>query len=143
MHLIPHRGNTHGRIPERENSPDYLQEAIDKGYSVEVDVWYTEAKELYLGHDGPQYATTIDFLKNEYFWCHCKNIEALKYLLEEGAHCFYHKSDDVTLTSEGYMWVFPNKKLVKGSVCVLPEYGLHGKIEDCVGICSDFIERYK
>ena len=40
MKLIAHRGNIDGPNPERENSPEYIEEALKAGYDVEVDVWY-------------------------------------------------------------------------------------------------------
>ena len=40
MKLIAHRGNTHGRNAERENSPTYIKEALATGYDAEIDVWY-------------------------------------------------------------------------------------------------------
>jgi len=142
MNLIAHRGNISGPSPELENSPEYLSLAVNAGYDVEVDVWLINDK-LFLGHDEPQYETTLGYLANNYFWCHCKNLEALKYLLENEIHCFFHQTDDVTLTSKGIMWTFPKKKLMAGSVCVMPEYGYEGNLDDCYGICSDYIERYK
>ena len=38
-----------------ENSPDYIQKAIDKGFHVEVDVWSFEDDGYWLGHYEPQY----------------------------------------------------------------------------------------
>ncbi len=38
MFYISHRGNIDQIIPERENSPDYINEAIAQGYHVEIDV---------------------------------------------------------------------------------------------------------
>ena len=38
MNFIAHRGNTSGPQPSFENTEDYLQDAIDKGYHVEVDI---------------------------------------------------------------------------------------------------------
>ena len=140
--LISHRGNIDGKIVERENSPEYIMEAINKGYSVEVDVWYVSGV-LYLGHDKPQYDISIDFLKNDKLWCHCKNIEALKYLIDNNIHCFFHQQDDVTLTSLGYIWTFPKKRLIEGSICVMPEYGYEGDLNVCYGICSDNIGDYR
>ena len=83
MILISHRGNIDGKKPERENSPEYILEAIEFGYHVEVDVWYKD-NQLYLGHDGPQYETDVAFLKNEKLWCHCKNSEALAETMKVG-----------------------------------------------------------
>jgi len=142
MLLIAHRGNVSGPQPKFENNPKYIDKALEKGYNVEIDVWYIYDK-LYLGHDGPQYEIEIDYLKDERFWCHCKNVEAVKLLIDNGIHCFFHKSDDVALTSRGYIWTFPKRKLVRGSVCVMPEYGIDGDINSCFGICSDRVEDYR
>jgi len=38
MILISHRGNINGQNLEKENSPDYVLEALSKNYDVEVDV---------------------------------------------------------------------------------------------------------
>jgi glycerophosphoryl diester phosphodiesterase len=54
MILIAHRGNLNGKQPERENSPEYIKEALEKGYHVEVDVWLKETNNLFLGHDSPK-----------------------------------------------------------------------------------------
>ena len=54
MRLIAHRGNITGPDPSRENHPDYIRQAIDLGYNVEIDVWRIGGKFI-LGHDEPQY----------------------------------------------------------------------------------------
>ncbi len=36
--IISHRGNLDGPIPERENSPDYIDQAIKWGFVVEIDI---------------------------------------------------------------------------------------------------------
>ena len=41
MRFISHRGNINGIIVERENEPSYIQEAIDLGYDVEVELIVT------------------------------------------------------------------------------------------------------
>jgi len=142
MILIAHRGNIGGPNPEKENHPDYIEDTIKKGYEIEVDVWYVEDG-CYLGHDGPQYKVDISFFENKPLWCHSKNIEAVRYLLDNQIHCFFHKTDDVTLTSRGYIWTFPNKPLVPRSVCVMPERGYNGELSNCIGICSDYIQDYR
>lgn len=141
MILISHRGNITGPNPERENSKDYILEALKKGYSVEIDIWLIDSK-IYLGHDSPEHEIGIEFLKNNLLWCHCKNIDALQLLLKNNVHCFFHQEDDVTLTSNGYMWVYPGKKLVSNSVCVMPERGYFGKLDLCYAICSDYVADY-
>ena len=50
MLLISHRGNVKGRFEEFENSPSYIDKAIELGYDVEVDIRYI-SEVLYLGHD--------------------------------------------------------------------------------------------
>jgi len=142
LYLIAHRGNVAGKNPDFENTPPYLDVALVRGYDVEVDVWYVDGK-YYLGHNDPEIETTLEYLSNDRFWCHCKNVEALQQLIRHGVHCFFHQTDDVTLTSKGILWTFPKKKLVDGSVCVMPELGYDGDLFMCGGICSDFIEDYK
>ena len=141
MILISHRGNINGRIPERENHPDYIQEALDLGYDVEIDVWYIKGK-FYLGHDEPQYETNVIFLMNKNLWVHCKNVEALEALKFEKVHYFYHETDTVTLTSQKYAWAYPGKQPIKNSIAVMPELYLDD-ISQCIGICSDNIQNYK
>ena len=55
-----------------ENSPDYIQKAIDKGFHVEVDVWSFEDDGYWLGHDEPQYHVEENYLENSKLWCHAK-----------------------------------------------------------------------
>ena len=76
MILIAHRGNYKGRNIERENSPEYVMEALDAGFYAEIDVWFKN-KSFYLGHDESQYKIDKDFLEDSRLWCHAKNIEAL------------------------------------------------------------------
>jgi hypothetical protein len=147
MILISHRGNLKGGLESRENEPVYINLAMSQGYDVEIDVWFING-EYYLGHDAPQYLIKPTFLKNRRLWCHAKNIEALFEMLKHKVHCFWHQEDDATLTSRGYMWTYPGKKLTSKSICVLPENtdndNLHmGLIGECFGVCSDYISNYK
>ena len=147
MILISHRGNLNGRIPEYENNPVYIDKALSRGFSVEIDVWFKNGK-WYLGHDLPQYEIEFDYLKNNNkelpkLWCHAKNIEALNKMTgHTDIHCFWHQEDDVTLTSRNFIWTYPGKQLTENSICVLPEK--NDEIpKKCLGICSDFIVNYK
>jgi len=138
MILISHRGNINGPISEKENHPDYILQAVGKGYNVEIDVWYKNG-EFWLGHDSPQYKTSVEFLKNEKFWCHAKNLKALDKMLEHDIHCFWHQEDDFTLTSRGYIWTYPKQNITPRSIamCVDENYV---NVEGCYGICSDYLE---
>ena len=42
-------------------------------------------------------------------------------MVNKTIHCFSHDKDDVVLTSQNWLWVYPNKKLTENSICVLPE----------------------
>ena len=144
MILISHRGNLNGPQQSKENSPAYIEKAMAAGFDVEVDVWYSDEK-FFLGHDCPQYEISIEFLKDDRLWCHAKNIESLKIMLREGVHCFWHQSDDYTFTSKGYIWGRSHQKLTESTICVMPESITHEEEElrMCLGICSDYIGRYK
>lgn len=151
--LISHRGNLNGPQPELENSPKYIQAALDSGYQVEVDLHVIERvnsePDLWLGHDNAQYEITPEWLNDrmDRLWIHCKNREALEYCLDNNLHCFWHNTDDYTMTSDGYIWAFPGKLNVGlFTIMVLPEW--HNSIEemrelDCFGICSDFVDQIK
>ena len=144
MYFISHRGNLTHRVPELENSPGYIQEALDKGYNVEVDVWCVDNK-MFLGHDEPQYEVNNNFFFKKGLWCHAKNIEAVTMLNKLNAHYFWHQKDDITLTSKRYMWTYPGVELTSSSICVMPEnanYTLDELIQSA-GICSDKIEKYQ
>jgi hypothetical protein len=143
MIFISHRGNIDGQNPERENSPSYIDETISLGYGVEIDIWFKDNK-LFLGHDEPQYETSIDWLekRKEHLWVHCKNIEALVELINTKVNCFFHYEDEVTLTSNSTIWAFPGKQPIKKSIAVLPERN-NDDLSVCIGICSDFIKKYK
>jgi|TARA_B100001059_G_C17761961_1_gene543400 hypothetical protein len=141
MHLISHRGNIDGKQAEKENSPDYIETAINKGFEVEVDVRF-EKNKFFLGHDENQFEVEENFLLNKKIWCHAKTKNALLALHKINAHYFWHQEDDYTITSKGYIWTYPGKQLLLNSICVLPEIASYKNLK-CAGICSDFIEKYK
>ena len=143
MILISHRGNINGKILERENHPDYIDEAISKGYDVEIDMWWIEGK-IYLGHDIPQYEVDDEWLEQRInkLWVHCKNTELLNWIRNTTLHYFWHEEDTLTLTSKQHVWVYPGKQPIIGSIAVMPELN-NDDISTCLGICSDYIEKYK
>ena len=144
MFLIAHRGNINGPIPSRENHPTYIQEALDKGFDVEIDVWLIN-NTIYLGHDGPQYELSQFSLSNPRLWCHAKNLAALEYLLEHNCHTFSHDRDDYILTSNKYIWAYPGQPLSSQTICVMPERAKYTpqELAICKGICSDYIMSYQ
>lgn len=143
MILISHRGNIDGSDPSKENHPDYIKKALNKGYDVEIDLWYTN-NELMLGHDEPQYKIDFHWLtkRKKNLWVHCKNIECLQFLHDKDINFFWHEKDTVTITSKGYIWAYPGKQPIKKSIAVMPE--IEGDdISLCDGICSDIITKWK
>ena len=62
--IISHRGNINGPRRELENKPRYINQALELGYDVEIDVWWKE-DEFWLGHDEPQFKVNRQFLQND------------------------------------------------------------------------------
>ena len=144
MILIAHRGNLDGRIKKKENHPDYINKALKLNFNVEIDLFYFK-KFLWLGHDRPSFKILNEkWLHNMSIWCHAKNIEALNYMLNfKKIHCFWHQKDDVTLTSKGIIWTYPNKEVHDKSVIVINKYIKKQDLPICMGVCSDYVIRYK
>ena len=143
MILISHRGNVMGRIPNNENNPNYIDEAINAGFDVEVDMWWVDGR-VYLGHDNPQYEVDNEWLvdRADKLWVHCKNVELLNWIRSTILHWFWHENDTMVLTSKNYMWVHSGKQPIVGSIAVMPE--IHNDdISKCIGVCSDYINNFK
>ena len=144
MILISHRGNLNGK-EKNENSPTLINKRLNENFNVEIDVWY-ENNQFYLGHDNPEYRIDINFLMTLNLWIHCKNSNALSEIGKyKNINYFYHNIDNYTLTSKGYIWVFPGKELINNSIAVLPEITEYSDedLKICYGICSDNILQYK
>ncbi len=145
MILISHRGNIDGRIDLQENKPSYIDLAITKGYDVEVDVWFKD-NILWLGHDKPDYDINFRWFRDriDKLWVHCKNVEAINFFKDSGYdfNYFWHENDTITLTSLNYIWAYPGKQPLLNSIAVMPEINTDDTSQ-CLGICSDFIKRYK
>jgi len=146
MILISHRGNITGPNPEKENHPEYILAALQAGYDVEIDVWFENGKFM-LGHDEPQYEFPFELLDKNYsrLWIHCKNMDALSVLnnLDSSGNkvnYFWHENDLGVLTSKGYIW---STNLFNRGILVMPEVLNREPIETTLGVCSDYIEKYK
>jgi len=141
MKYISHRGNING--PSKlENNPDHIIKILDQ-FDVEIDVWDL-CGVFFLGHDSPIYVINEEFLKNKGLWCHAKNYAALLKMLNMNIHCFWHQTDEYTVTSKGFIWAFPTYNYEKDVIAVLPEnYNVKLKnLQNVAGICSDYIEDY-
>lgn len=150
MIYIAHRGNINGKQFFLENKPSYIDNAIQKGYDVEVDIRYdSEYNIFWLGHDNiksdwEKISYEWLYLRRNRLWIHCKNLEALVFfsLKNNNFHCFWHEKDAATLTNRGYIWAYPGTQPIEKSIAVLPEL-YDEKINGCLGICSDVIEKYR
>ena len=148
MKFISHRGNLTG--PSLlENSPAQIEKCIKLGFDVEVDLWH-EDHHYYLGHDESQYYVPMTWLVKwkDKLWIHCKNPQSLFYMMDknkdfDGFNFFYHNNDDYTLISNGMVWVYPGKELLKNSICCMPEWGIGGDLSICYAICTDEVLKYK
>lgn len=143
--IISHRGNINGSIPEKENNPDYVNEALKMGFEVEIDIWCIENK-LYSGHDKETYEIDLEWLNlnNLKLWIHCKNIESILFFKRNNLlfNYFYHDIDLMTLTSKQYIWAYPGKQPIRDSIAVLPEI-YNDDISNCIGVCTDYPIKYE
>tara|TARA_B100000212_G_scaffold342432_1_gene329551 strand:+ start:8103 stop:8564 length:462 start_codon:yes stop_codon:yes gene_type:complete len=152
MLLIAHRGNLKGPNPSKENHPDYLKKAIDKGYNVEADLWFIDNTWV-LGHDNPEYEISFDFINNfhmqTYCWYHTKNLEALQELSLGQKYrdwkYFWHDQDDYTLTSNKKIWTFPKKDVTLNCIIVCQNKKDTKEMikKKIFGVCSDFVDEVK
>lgn len=142
MKLIAHRGLLNGPNLHIENQPQQLRSALAQGFDCEVDLWVFNGN-FFLGHDGPQYNVTEEFVRTPGFWIHAKNLDALYWLSTTDLVYFWHQNDDRVITSNHYLWTFPDKQLTDRSVRLLPEWKDPElktiKDFDCYGICSDYV----
>lgn len=141
MLKISHRGNVNGPDLEKENSIEQIFIAIGKGFDVEVDVWVVDGL-IFFGHDYPKYLIDdfiIKKIKNS-AWFHCKNLEALLFFANNPVPYvfFWHQKDDFTLTSNGYIWTYPNKDITSRSIIV--DLDLNYKYNNIIpyAICTDY-----
>jgi deoxyhypusine synthase len=145
MIFISHRGNINMIFSDRENSPDYIDEAISQGYDVEMDVRLIGGK-LYLGHDEPQYEIILQWLldRKNNLWVHTKNFEVLSYLITEPLRTFYHQKENHTIINFcNLIWSHELSEANERSIIPLisQEDIVRQPIpQNVYGICSDFVD---
>lgn len=122
MRIISHRGNLKGRIPERENTPSFIDAAIGCGFDVEVDVRYVNGH-FQLGHDKAQICINDAWLLNRKhdLWIHSKDVMTAVKLreLDQSLRIFCHSQDPFVLTNTGHLWIH-DLKLELGSHAIIP-----------------------
>jgi len=158
MIYVSHRGNLTGPNPKEENKPKYIQQALDSGYHVEIDVWtkqtsFVKNGLIYLGHDKPERKAKLEFLDKDRLICHAKDFRTLLNLLNQDLyHCFYNDLEPFVVTSIGLIWLctpYPtnNKTLDYSNTILMSKdlgkewYGLPmSHYRKFKGICSDYIQ---
>jgi hypothetical protein len=109
--LIAHRGNIYGPRRSYENDPNVIDSVLNLRIDCEVDV-YAVGDDIWLGHDATTHKTSLDWLtsRSGNLWIHAKNAEAMFVLHRHNEmssiplNFFWHETDKVTLTSQGYGW---------------------------------------
>lgn len=154
MRIIAHRGKFawHER-PEDENNPEiFLNILSGGGFAVEVDVQSvnTVNGNFEFGHDKTVHESMLlDIIKPNIsmrdFFFHAKNQKALQELLDLKANTgrdfdiFYHDSDEMTLTHNGLIWLYPTPypKATPRSIMLFPERYDSIALDGYYGICTD------
>ncbi len=146
MIIIAHRGLVQGPNSDLENEPQHIQQLLNAGWHVEIDVRH-QLDGWYLGHDHAQYPVSVEFLLQPRLWIHVKDTSASTHMmqLQQSHHhlnFFWHESDSRTLTSQHYWWTQPGHDLVYRSVAVMPEWCTSDVTEcvqwPCVAVCTDW-----
>jgi hypothetical protein len=141
MLKISHRGNINGPDTDNENKPEHILKVL-ANYDCEVDVWADKGR-FFLGHDKPQYDIDFTFLTIPGLWCHAKNLEALYRLIKfPDIIVFYHDVDNFTLTSNKFIWTYPDKQTSPNSIIVDTSKDWFSKKYNCFGVCVDYINEY-
>lgn len=149
MRIISHRGNVERVVPERENTTSYIDEAIDLGYDVEIDIWKI-GEDLFLGHDTAETKIDLNWLekRKKNLWIHTKNINAYEYFIKINNDFifFYHSKEDFTMTSNFLIWAHDYDNVSNHSICVVPLLSKSqlrkNKKDICkwFAVCTDFVK---
>ena len=148
MKFIAHRGNIYGPNKDLENKVDYIDNAINQGYDVEIDLRVNN-EALFLGHDYPQYQIDLNWItkRKNSLWIHCKDLESICYLrkidTQNNLNYFGHNNDDYVLTSQNFLFCKPVKKLNNHCILVMPEfYNYEVFNEKRYGILTGYPKKY-
>ena len=142
MIVYSHRGNLKGPNDKYENHPAYIDEAIQEGLPVEIDLRWSD-ENFFLGHDFAQYKIDKEWLfaRKENILIHCKEISPILNL--SNFHFFCHSNDDFVITSNGYIWIHNLNIILNSSRVIIPLMitdliQTHCQIKSVFSICTDF-----
>jgi hypothetical protein len=148
MKIYSHRGNLDGPS-EWENNPSHVKEAIEEKFYIEVDCWYHE-ENLWFGHDEPIHKVSWDFVRQNEFQLvlHAKDFKTLAWLRNRDVHHFYHEHDPYTITSHGWIWMYPDadRDYDYLTIMALPEQANlfdPSYLPGIGGVCTDYPHNWK
>lgn len=139
MIKIAHRGNFKGRNSERENTATYIEEAINAGFDVMIDVWLLDGK-WYLGYDFPKEVIDLSFMERPQIWVRARDLPGYVSLYsQKKVHVFWHKDDDFTFTSKGIKWAKTDVITRDGIMSMPSKFISRIRIERLrpLGVCMD------
>ena len=118
------------------------------GFDVEVDLWVGDTGQIGLGHDDLTYQLDTPWFqrRSTKLWIHCKNSKAINFAQSLGLNYFFHDTDNYTLTSQGFVWVFPGETPVGRSIVLdIAGFARPGttQLGNAYGICSDWAQDLK
>jgi hypothetical protein len=140
MLYISNKGNISGRDPKKENTVEYLLQAVQGGYCIKTDLWVIKGR-LVTGNDFPANGIILDRFEKDKLLIQARNLPALLFLLENGYHCFWRESDDIVLTNKNFVLSF-NNSLIPKCIVMNPEKNIISDWSNYLGLCSDFISGY-
>lgn len=138
---LANRGNLEGVNVDEENSMEYLQNAISKGFCVKTDIWLILGRTV-TGVTHPSKGIDLNALSKDKVLIQARNSSAYFYLLEQGYHCFWRETDRFVMTNRNYILSYGGYTFPK-AIVMDPEEPTVLKPEDYIGICSNFIAGYK
>jgi len=149
MIVISHRGNLTGIDKKRENNPYYIDECIELGFDVEIDL-RVKNDNLYLGHDNAEYKIYLEWLleRKNNLWVHVKEYDALIKILgyKDKIRFFCHESDRYTLLSNGLVWCHDLDNHMNKN-CIIPllsyEQVCAYEQNDFYAVCTDYVYECK
>jgi hypothetical protein len=147
MKLISNKGNLNG-ISENENKPEFIENAINLGYDVKIDLWLQD-NQLYLGSSKPEFKLDIDWFEkfHQKLWLDCHDLTIIDRFYDldpmgTKLNYFYIHKDPIARTSKWYNIVW-GEKPIKGCVFMYPEIHPEFDYTQCFGLISSQIMNYK
>jgi len=148
-YYISNRGNLKGCNKFKENTPEYIQNAINLGYDCVVDVSVLEGILYFNQTNNHLYIIDWQFIINnrKYLWLRCKNRETLNYLvgfsylrLILNNIVFTYNKEKLKICE--YIWSpkYEINEYLIDTIIVMPEMNKWKTHSEALGVCSDYIE---